>query len=39
VTAFEDQFSEVIPLIKLPLEIGLFLEADVLREPSLKTKI
>jgi hypothetical protein len=37
-TASEDQFSGVIQL-KLPLEIGLFLETDVLREPSLKTKI
>ena len=35
-TASEDPFSGAVPLRKLPLQIGLFFEAVVLREPSLK---
>jgi hypothetical protein len=35
-TASEDPFSGAVPLRKPPLEIGLFLEAIVLRELSLK---
>ena len=35
-TASEDPFSGAIPLRKLPLQIALFLEAAVLREPPLK---
>jgi hypothetical protein len=36
-TAFEDQFSGAVPLGKLPLDIGLFLGAVMLRELPLKT--
>jgi hypothetical protein len=36
-TAFEDQFLGTVPLGKLPLDIGLFLGAVVLRELPLKT--
>jgi len=35
-TASEDPFSEAAPLGKPALKIGHFLEAVVLREPSLK---
>jgi hypothetical protein len=35
-TASEDSFSGAVPLRKPPLEIGLFLEAILLRELPLK---
>ena len=35
-TASEDEFLGVVPLGKPPLEIGIFLEVVVLREPPLK---